>query len=370
MTTPNPTKIVIDDNGDLMLNLHRILRKDDETETFVGVDGKETRGTIIATMKVSRQVLMDNSRPFKAEFTGKRWKETDASNIDVEIDTLISVEVVLRAIHNTLNDNMYGLGVPISEVWEAIQFCDYRQIEVSKLNSWFAKWLERKDMKKLGHSDMKQLLFPCYTFDHAYGFAFMTRSLAYQCAEHTTEWNPTEYRHLHLDGNAVGAINGARGSMRGKLLRGLFNPVGEFLRFSCDCKEKSLFAYNLALSKTGIWPLHDHHKKSVQQVLDSYGLANFECKIPDGACSGCRSKLSSTAVLEIRRKLLNDFHGLCLDCMKMTKTGDIDDDYWEHDFDSEWDVECRINHSQPTWYFSFMGRKTDMAKHQKAKRDN
>lgn len=47
----------------------------------------------------------------------------------------------------------------------------------------------------------------------------------------------------------------------------------------------------------------------------------------------------------------------------MTKTGDIDEDYWRHDDKRQWDAGCRINHDQPTWYFSFMGRRSIMRKY-------
>ncbi|KAH7342973.1 hypothetical protein BKA65DRAFT_354532, partial [Rhexocercosporidium sp. MPI-PUGE-AT-0058] len=78
-----------------------------------------------------------------------------------------------------------------------------------------------------------------------------------------------------------GSINGVRGTLRGKLIRSLFDPVSAFLKSKCDCREKALFAYNLGLSKTGIWPLHEHHKKSVQEVLDSPGFVTFQCEIPE-----------------------------------------------------------------------------------------
>jgi hypothetical protein len=153
------------------------------------------------------------------------------------------------------------------------------------------------------------------------------------------------------------------------MLRELFNPVSVFLEMECDCKEKSLFAYNKGLSKTGIWPLHDHYKKSIQQILNSPGFLKFECTVPEKACMTCRSKLSVTAIETIRRELSNNFHGLCLDCINMTKSGDVDYDYWEHDLEREWDLGCRISHGQPSWYFSFMGRKTDMKNHKKEKKE-
>lgn len=166
-----------------------------------------------------------------------------------------------------------------------------------------------------------------------------------------------------------GAMNGARGSLRSKLLRGCFDPVSSFLKQSCACKEKSLFSYNMALSKTGLWPIHDQHKKSILDIINSPGFINFKCEIADGTCNICKLRLLSTDISSIlRTELISYFNGLCLDCMKLTKTGDVHQDYWEHDIHQEWGTYCRVSHEQPTWYFSFMGRKTDMMRHKEAKR--
>ena len=43
------------------------------------------------------------------------------------------------------------------------------------------------------------------------------------------------------------------------------------------------------------------------------------------------------------------------------KFGDADGDYWRHaDNDVQWDANCRIKHGQPSWYFSFLGRREKM----------
>lgn len=43
------------------------------------------------------------------------------------------------------------------------------------------------------------------------------------------------------------------------------------------------------------------------------------------------------------------------------KLGDADEDYWCHaSLGVHWDHGCRVKHQQPTWYFSFMGRKQKM----------
>jgi len=154
--------------------------------------------------------------------------------------------------------------------------------------------------------------------------------------------------------SGTGSVNGARGSLRSELLRGLYSPLEGFHVQKCTCRKESHFAYHEGLLKTELLPLHDYYRKSIKQVLDSPGFINFGCEIPEGACYTCREKLSETAIKTTRQKLLNDFDGLCLDCIKMTKTGDVDEDYWYHDFQQVWDNGCRIRHGQSTWYFSFM----------------
>ena len=40
------------------------------------------------------------------------------------------------------------------------------------------------------------------------------------------------------------------------------------------------------------------------------------------------------------------------------KLGNADEDYWKHTkLAIHWDAGCRIRHQQPSWYFSFLGRR-------------
>lgn len=151
--------------------------------------------------KVSRNVLMQHSPAFNYELS----KNPTQRCFDIAFDSLLSIEVCLRALHNTLSEEMYT--VPIEEVWKTIQFCNFCRIEFSKLNSWFNMWYHvklRNTPKEMEIDEMRQLLFPCYIFDHAWRFASLTQGLAYRVPDHITEKNPTKYRSLHLDGNVIG----------------------------------------------------------------------------------------------------------------------------------------------------------------------
>ena len=65
-------------------------------------------------------------------------------------------------------------------------------------------------------------------------------------------------------------------------------------------------------------------------------------------------------VILARDKALEYFDGLCLDCMDHSNPkmdDDTDDVYWEHNKLRKWDLRCRTSHGEPTWYYSYMGRK-------------
>jgi hypothetical protein len=59
-------------------------------------------------------------------------------------------------------------------------------------------------------------------------------------------------------------------------------------------------------------------------------------------------------------------------CSSKTKHNE-DREYWNWSqtgrYAYAYNTRCRIKHGQPTWYFSFMGRKEKMASFQKKDRD-
>lgn len=65
---------------------------------------------------------------------------------------------------------------------------------------WFAKWYDTSG-DPLTVDDCSEALYPCHTFDHARGFAFASKALAYKNRGHVGEKRPEggqEY-HLRLD---------------------------------------------------------------------------------------------------------------------------------------------------------------------------
>lgn len=139
----------------------------------------------------------------------------------------------------------------------------------------------------------------------------------------------------------------------------LYEPNESLLRAYCTCKEKSLYGYEKALYDIEVWPLERvAHKHTMARILDR--LDKFTHKPHEDACMSCRKDYNSI-VRKAQTYTKTYFDGLCLDCMNSSKTGDMDRDYWEHNNLREDEVvnSCRFQHSQATWYFSFMGRKEE-----------
>ena len=93
-----------------------------------------------------------------------------------------------------------------------------------------------------------------------------------------------------------------------------------------------------------------------------YRLGKFKFEAKSSACGACRQDYKGK-VTRTEEIVEDYFGGLCLDCLDRSKPklGDPDMDYWRHHTlkENEWITGCRFRHKQPTWYFSFNGRKEE-----------
>ncbi|KAF7955219.1 uncharacterized protein EAE97_000478 [Botrytis byssoidea] len=356
-----PVHLIIEPKGDLTIRLI-----DKKTTIDPVTERKSEQTTVLATYRVSRKVLTDNSSVFNTCLEG--WaKESKQTTVDIEDGTVKSYELWFRILHQDMIDDMYDLEA--EEIYEAIQICGYRQMHdgIKKLRDWSPQWFKNQKIEKKSLDDMRSFLYLTHELDRIEEFQFITRKLAYGMADHIQEANPSRHRHLHLPSRVMGSLNSARGSLRVKLLKGVFDPLDWFIHQRCSCKELSSFAYITGLSKMKIWPIESANKKSIQEILDSFD--KFVCVIPEKACMNCRVHLNSIAIKRIRNEIQSSFHGMCLDCMyKSSEGSDMAFVYYQSDLEKEYSMSCRIHHGQSSWYWSNMGKKEDMQAHQERKK--
>ncbi|PYH65897.1 uncharacterized protein BO88DRAFT_418063 [Aspergillus vadensis CBS 113365] len=323
-------------------------------------------------MKVERNKLLE-AQYFRAMFGHARWLESGSQRITLEEDNCTGMEVLLRSLHGTLDDMPLD-SVTVAGTWHVIKSCDKYNVDQKSLSSWFKAWGEHERQKQINIDNCirfsRELMYPCFVFDNAPAFQAVTRKLVYGCVGHITEHNPTDILRMHLPPRIIQQLNAARGRLRNILHRELHNEVAAILQYGdCRCKELTVFEYLRELTRIDVWPLEESMRTdSIKKMLERLRL--FDAKNmrtytnPNTGqvqpCHRC-NKAWGAIVGRAANTVAKYFDGLCLDCMDLSKDlqsdGDRDEDYWKHNDMQKWDTGCRVRHGEPSWYFSFMGRR-------------
>ncbi|THW23788.1 hypothetical protein D6D23_05490 [Aureobasidium pullulans] len=342
-------------------------------------------GTIkaITDFDVNVHVIRRNSEVLRAQMTDGSSK-AGQNFLLLEEHKAPAVQVILCALHSKYDDwsnsecgksiTRETLHLPVRNLWDVIFSARKLKIEKFRLDAWFELWYEQNAAK----TDTKFLLYPCYMFNHAKGFAAATKEMVYD-HKRVVEFSVEQHSNLHLPPRVVRRwnlslskiltnldteqIRGAAGRLKTILGNDLWRPIESLMGASCECKENTLFAFQHALWMTHGFPVdHASQNNSITKIL--VNLAKFESpKIK--TCLICHHEWDSI-VWQARRAAWDRFDGLCLDCMDpdQPKFNDKHEDYWRHlTYPMKWDRNCRIKHGEPTWYFSFMGRLDEREQH-------
>ncbi|PWY77004.1 hypothetical protein BO70DRAFT_388391 [Aspergillus heteromorphus CBS 117.55] len=327
-------------------------------------------------MSVSRAKLTENSEYFRAMLQGNKWAESKSDAISLKDDHITAMEILLRGLHDTL-DNMDKSAVAIEDIWYLVLAHDKYQIDRKLYSKWVGSWGKielAKERNKGNDNDYdleRKILSPAFAFDCPQLFQHATKTLVYNSPGPITEINPTSIRQMHLPSRVPQQLNAARGRLRTILHSGLFERLGTLVACgTCGCKELTVFEYLRELRRINVWPLEDSMKKtSIDDILvrlNGFSQSRMRKRVDSAAgepkhCMSCNINWDAT-VRSVNDRVRNYFGGLCLDCMDKTKNlrlhGSHDDDYWHYwERYQSYDSKCRISHGEPTWYFSFMGRR-------------
>ncbi|RHZ63233.1 uncharacterized protein CDV56_107643 [Aspergillus thermomutatus] len=303
-----------------------------------------------ASVKVQKGILVERSQYFRAMFDG-RWGPKKDSVILNE-DTVRSMELWLREFHST-TDALPKQTISVEEVWHTIMAGDKYGSDLRELKSWFVAWyteMRNESGKKFFEEFGPNCSFPAMP------------SITLRRADESI---------------LAEQLNAAKGRLRTILHQALFNRVNQIVDVAtCACKERTVFDYLKELQRIEVSPLDmSSTKASVADMLDRLGqydgAKTRAHAVSSNDTSGIQSRQSPCFECRLDGKVIvqraisrvaSYFDGLCLDCMDRTKglrvEGNKDDDYWSHNaWKDSYDRDCRISHNEPTWYFSFMGRK-------------
>ncbi|THZ23287.1 hypothetical protein D6C91_03717 [Aureobasidium pullulans] len=358
----NALKVVtISDNHDL------ILRVTEYTKKLGASDDGHDKIKAVADFQVNRQFLIDNAESgfFRTLLTTRNFAEAGKNFIKLDEHNPSGVEVILCAVHSkdeNWKSSAIGqavtartLQLPAQNLWDVVTSNQFMMMQFFHLDNWFVRWYARNSHA----TPNEMLLYPCLQFHHAVAFMQVTKALVYECA-YIVEFRSKNHHDKHIEPRVLHALNSARGHLRVLLSNWLFKKVKAMMEVSCDCKEKTVYQYIKALVETKGYPIDEQNRKSINEVCKNLATFPVHFKLPESSksCSTCNSDwgyIVSSAIDSIKKH----FDGLCLDCMDHTQPQFLDEhwDYWNHlSSGRQWDRNCRVKHSQSTWYSSFMGR--------------
>ncbi|PYI16945.1 hypothetical protein BO99DRAFT_424316 [Aspergillus violaceofuscus CBS 115571] len=324
----------------------------------------------------NRATLINECQYFQNMLTGHRWMESDSDSITLQNDHIVAMEILLRKLHGTLGA-MSVTEVSVADVWHLVLACDKYGLNPKELRGWFASWAKHAATQidtLYGRDERiyyRQTLYPSWATDHAALFAEATQSLVYRSETHITERNPTKVDRMHLPPRILQQMNAVRGRLRNIAHKGLFDRIARILQVSsAPCCERTVFEFFRELQRISVWPFEDCMRHcSIDDLVfrmkrfdasKMRGYTDPETKKPVDCCF-CEHDWKAV-VAGAAKRVEAYFDGLCLDCMDLTKNlhkgGDRDRDYWAYMLPRDrYDKDCRIKHGEPTWYFSFMGRR-------------
>jgi hypothetical protein len=128
-----------------------------------------------------------------------RWAESNQKTVELPGDDITAMRLWLGVLHNKPEYEIDSNPVPLETLWDIVQVTEKYHADRHSMSPWFKVWYE-KNLKALQEREYfdNELIYPCFAFNHAEGFAEHTRSLAYNSAGHIEERNPTELRYIHL----------------------------------------------------------------------------------------------------------------------------------------------------------------------------
>ena len=149
-------------------------------------------------------------------------------------------------------------------------------MRIGFLKPRYAQWYDNQDFDEddLDGDEQRELLFPCWRFDHPKGFATATRFLAYNISRHITECNPCrlECNNLHLPQQIISksshsfydpalvfdslkqsyrSAQCSRGRLRTILLTPIDAAKEVVVMSNCKCHSEVNTGYDRALMLTG-----------------------------------------------------------------------------------------------------------------------
>ena len=145
--------------------------------------------------------VMCEYKHFKVASFSKQWASTGKDFFEIKGDNLAALEIWLRLLHGCLDTTK--VEASISTIWNLLVLAQKYGFDghCPELKDWFSAWYEGNIAKHGSIAEMtcRELLYPCYYFNHAPGFAAVTKHLAYNMRGHIEEHMPAGVDPIHKE---------------------------------------------------------------------------------------------------------------------------------------------------------------------------
>lgn len=154
---------------------------------------------------VVREIVSKASTYFN-KLLAANFKEGQQTTIDLHEDNPSAMAVWFKIMHGCALDIAVVKSTTMKGVWEVLAAAHKYGLDPKGDNAkaWFAAWHDggflqsSQEFMITEFKTYQMVLFPCYAFDHAAGFAAATKYLVYNARGHISELRPRGFRHDHL----------------------------------------------------------------------------------------------------------------------------------------------------------------------------
>lgn len=169
-----------------------------EVNPRMGSDGK--RIMRVHELEVATAVMCEYKHFGVASFS-KQWANTGENFFEIKGDDLAALKIWLRLLHGCLDRTK--VSASISTIWNLLVLAQKYNFDghCQELKDWFSAWYAENIAKpgSIGEDTCRELLYPCYYFNHAPGFAAVTKHLAYNMRGHIEEKMPAGVDPIHKE---------------------------------------------------------------------------------------------------------------------------------------------------------------------------
>jgi len=166
---------------------------------------------------VKKQVINKHSRTLGMLLARHSSSGRAAETFTIKDDSIASMEICFRTIHDA---STLTSMVPLEEIWHlTVDFVIIHipivclhcfkaagikyDLDGKMLFDWFGRWYQWFEAEHATNLLCRELLYPCWRFNHARGFLEATRVAIYRNVGPVMERNPTKHYECHLPSRVI-----------------------------------------------------------------------------------------------------------------------------------------------------------------------